>query len=505
MSALAALTLRTFSGTLRDADLLFAVLAPVGCFLGFTLALGNLIDTGKMTYPQYVLPLVIVQAMLFGAMTTADRAARDRLSGFGVRLRTLPIPAVVPLAARMLYCLIRAVIALVAGVAVASVFGFRMTGGLGYGAAVRDHRVVVRDGGLPRRGRARLPDRLRRIVQPAAAAPPAGAGPAVNRDGARRIVSRMARSVCPLPAGVAGHRDIAPARQRSRRRRRSGRHGGLVRWAVGAVWRLRIANAKAHTSEYRGQRERVGGGTAAAPLATRPDRHRPGVVVSDLPPRHLQIAHRQGGAGRNGKRQPLRAGSDVRCRRRNLRHSRRRPCPARRTRVGPADQVVGATGPSGERTERSSARRSGPNGRLGRGAHRIRCRVGFAVRGGLGRSGGVCACAGDDLGGGRDGGHRDCRPRGRPGHGDLAGRGMRRTALLQHRGRPCRDVSVLAATGGAASADVSDDRGDARPCRGWARACGRCCRRPCGPVGLVAVFAPMAVRGYRAAAEAGCR
>jgi ABC-2 type transport system permease protein len=132
MSALAALTLRTLSGTLRDADLLFAVLAPVGCFLGFTLALGNLIDTGPMTYPQYVLPVVIVQAMLFGAMTTADRAARDRLSGFGVRLRTLPIPVAVPLAARMLYCLIRAVVALVAGTAVAWVFGFRMAGGLGY-------------------------------------------------------------------------------------------------------------------------------------------------------------------------------------------------------------------------------------------------------------------------------------------------------------------------------------------------------------------------------------
>jgi ABC-2 type transport system permease protein len=128
MSALAALTLRMMSGTLRDADLLFAVLAPVGCFLGFTLALGNLIDTGRMTYPQYVLPVVLVQAMLFGAMTTADRAARDRLSGFGVRLRTLPIPAGVPLAARMLYCLVRAVVALVAGIAVASVFGFRMAG-----------------------------------------------------------------------------------------------------------------------------------------------------------------------------------------------------------------------------------------------------------------------------------------------------------------------------------------------------------------------------------------
>lgn len=131
MSALAALTLRTLSGSRRDADLLFAALAPVGCFLGFTLVLGSLIHPGSMTYPQYVLPVVIVQAMLFGAMTTADRAARDRLSGFGSRLKTLPVPAAVPLGARMLYCLIRSVVALVAAVAVGWSFGFRMAGGPG--------------------------------------------------------------------------------------------------------------------------------------------------------------------------------------------------------------------------------------------------------------------------------------------------------------------------------------------------------------------------------------
>lgn len=131
MSALAALTLRTLSGSRRDADLLFAALAPMGCFLGFTLVLGSLIHPGSMTYPQYVLPVVIVQAMLFGAMTTADRAARDRLSGFGSRLKTLPVSAAVPLAARMLYCLIRSVVALVAAVAVGWSFGFRMAGGPG--------------------------------------------------------------------------------------------------------------------------------------------------------------------------------------------------------------------------------------------------------------------------------------------------------------------------------------------------------------------------------------
>lgn len=129
MSALVALTLRTMSGSRRDADLLFAALAPVGCFLGFTLVLGGLIRTGSMSYSQYVLPVVIVQAMLFGAMTTADRAARDRLSGFGSRLRTLPLPASVPLGARMLYCLTRALIALAATMAAGWSFGFRMQGG----------------------------------------------------------------------------------------------------------------------------------------------------------------------------------------------------------------------------------------------------------------------------------------------------------------------------------------------------------------------------------------
>ncbi|GAB1811528.1 ABC transporter permease [Mycobacterium sp. MUNTM1] len=131
MSALVALTFRTVSASRRDADLLFAALAPVGCFLGFTLVLGGLIHTGPMSYPQYVVPVVIVQAMLFGAMTTADRAARDRLSGFGSRLRTLPVSATVPLGARMLYCLTRAIIALVAAIAVGWLFDFRMDGGAG--------------------------------------------------------------------------------------------------------------------------------------------------------------------------------------------------------------------------------------------------------------------------------------------------------------------------------------------------------------------------------------
>lgn len=135
MNALVALTERVVRGTFRDLDLVFALLVPVATFLGFTFALRTLIDTGEMNYPQYVLPAVIIQTMLFGALTTADRAAREQSTGFGVRLRTLPIPAVLPLVARMLYCVLRGALALLAALAVAYLFGFRMTGGFGYGVA----------------------------------------------------------------------------------------------------------------------------------------------------------------------------------------------------------------------------------------------------------------------------------------------------------------------------------------------------------------------------------
>lgn len=134
MSALTVLTERIVRDSVRD-DLPFAVLAPAGNFIVFNLALRNVIDTGGIGYPQYLLPVIIIQVMLLGALTTVDRAARDHQSEFGVRLRTLPISPVVPLTARMLYCLIRGSLALLVTIAVGYAFGFRMFGGLSYLAA----------------------------------------------------------------------------------------------------------------------------------------------------------------------------------------------------------------------------------------------------------------------------------------------------------------------------------------------------------------------------------
>jgi ABC-2 type transport system permease protein len=129
MSALAALTERSVMNTLRDGDLFFAIGGPVAFFLCFTITLRNVIDTGAMGYPQYILPVIAVQAMIFTAMTTADRSARDHVSGMGIRMRTMPMAALVPVSARMLSALVRAIGALVAAIVTGYLFGFRFGGG----------------------------------------------------------------------------------------------------------------------------------------------------------------------------------------------------------------------------------------------------------------------------------------------------------------------------------------------------------------------------------------
>jgi ABC-2 type transport system permease protein len=116
-------------------DLVFAVLVPMSGLIGLTFLLRDVIATGQMSYAQYILPAVVVQAMLFGALTTTDRAASEKASGLSSRMRTLPISPYAPLLARMAYCLIRGVLALTAALLGAYLFGFRLNSGFGYAAA----------------------------------------------------------------------------------------------------------------------------------------------------------------------------------------------------------------------------------------------------------------------------------------------------------------------------------------------------------------------------------
>jgi ABC-2 type transport system permease protein len=135
MTALTALTERALMSAARDGALMMELLLPVAYLAGFTVALHGLVDTGHMTYAQYLVPAVVVQSVVFVALITADRSARDHLSGLGDRLRAMPISAALPVSARMVATLVRASLALSVAMIAGYVIGFRMTGGLGYALA----------------------------------------------------------------------------------------------------------------------------------------------------------------------------------------------------------------------------------------------------------------------------------------------------------------------------------------------------------------------------------
>lgn len=135
MSALAALTERSLTASVRDGGMIFELLSPVAYLAGFSVALRGLVDTGQISYSQYLVPAVIVQSVIFVGLLTADRAARDRQTAVGERFATLPIAAAAPVIARMVATLMRAALALSVALVAGYVFGFRMTGGPNYALA----------------------------------------------------------------------------------------------------------------------------------------------------------------------------------------------------------------------------------------------------------------------------------------------------------------------------------------------------------------------------------
>ncbi|WP_069161822.1 ABC transporter permease [Nocardia altamirensis] len=127
------LTVRLIRPSWRNGELVTAVLAPVVFTLGFYVPL-NLVMSGYghglSSYAQFLLPMIVMQAVAFCATSAAFRAATDARDGLTVRFGALPMPAAVPLAARITAALYRAVVSL----AMALVCG-RLIGAEFYGSA----------------------------------------------------------------------------------------------------------------------------------------------------------------------------------------------------------------------------------------------------------------------------------------------------------------------------------------------------------------------------------
>jgi ABC-2 type transport system permease protein len=126
------LTLRVIAPTVRNGELLIA-LALSGIFtVSFYLPLKQMMGTfvpGSVSYAQYLMPLIAIQAVFFSAMSAAIRSATDSVQGIERRFRSMPMSPFMPLAARMTANGYRCAVALAIAVVCGYVIGFRFYGG----------------------------------------------------------------------------------------------------------------------------------------------------------------------------------------------------------------------------------------------------------------------------------------------------------------------------------------------------------------------------------------
>ncbi|MFH5231618.1 ABC transporter permease [Antrihabitans spumae] len=122
------LTLRQVAPSLRNGEIATAILTPVVFTVGFYIPLNLVMSTfghGLSSYAQFLMPMIVLQALAFAAITAALRAATDTVDGINRRFGSMPIGVGVPLAARMSANMFRCVISVSAAVVCGYVIGFR--------------------------------------------------------------------------------------------------------------------------------------------------------------------------------------------------------------------------------------------------------------------------------------------------------------------------------------------------------------------------------------------
>lgn len=131
------LTTRLVAPTLRNGEVLVGVAVSVAVTASLYIPLNRLMegpDLG-MSYAQYLLPLIVLQAIAFASISTAFRAATDSVQGINRRFGSLPIAPLTPLAARITAAVYRCLIGLAVAIACGYAIGFRFHRGPGYIAA----------------------------------------------------------------------------------------------------------------------------------------------------------------------------------------------------------------------------------------------------------------------------------------------------------------------------------------------------------------------------------
>ncbi len=103
--------------------------APIVFLLGFLAVMGRTMDAQGIDYVQYLTPAVVVQTMLFAAMSSGYYVADDEQSGLMARTRSLPLSPAAPVIGRAGGDAARSLLGLSVLTVVGTVVGFRYHGG----------------------------------------------------------------------------------------------------------------------------------------------------------------------------------------------------------------------------------------------------------------------------------------------------------------------------------------------------------------------------------------
>jgi ABC-2 type transport system permease protein len=126
----AVLTGRTMRHVTRSPDtIITSVITPIAIMLLFVYVLGGAIDTGPVSYVNYMLPGILLITIASGTAYTTLRLFTDMQSGIFERFQSMPIARSGVLWAHVLTSLAASVISLAAVVGVAVAMGFRSGAG----------------------------------------------------------------------------------------------------------------------------------------------------------------------------------------------------------------------------------------------------------------------------------------------------------------------------------------------------------------------------------------
>ena len=127
----AVLTGRTMRHVTRSPDtIITTVITPVAIMLMFVYVFGGAIDTGSVSYVNYMLPGILLITIASGISYTAYRLFTDMQGGIFERLHSMPIAHSGVLWAHVLTSLLANVLALALVVGVALLMGFRSGAGV---------------------------------------------------------------------------------------------------------------------------------------------------------------------------------------------------------------------------------------------------------------------------------------------------------------------------------------------------------------------------------------